>query len=113
VTKLLRNSRNIFRLAHLMVSCVSVQIILLQAFAAQQGLELKQKLTLAMQSRVAFSQFSENIEDISPFFNDRKQCYLILECLGHGVVNVRVDGRVDVAHGVAHHHAMGQGSCWG
>ena len=39
---------------------------------------------------------------------ERKLCYLILECLGHGVVDVRVNGKVDVAHGVAHHHAMGQ-----
>ena len=39
---------------------------------------------------------------------ERKLCYLVLECLWHGVVDVRVDGRVDVAHGVTHHHAMGQ-----
>ena len=31
-----------------------------------------------------------------------------MECLRHGVVDVRVDGRVDVAHGVGHHHAVAQ-----
>ena len=33
---------------------------------------------------------------------------LIMESLRHGVVDVGVDGRVDVAHGVCHHHAVGQ-----
>ena len=33
--------------------------------------------------------------------------YLFLECLAHGVENERVNGRVDVAHGVAHHLTMG------
>ena len=33
--------------------------------------------------------------------------YLIIECLRHGVVDVGVDGRVDVAHSVAHHLPMG------
>ena len=51
--------------------------------------------------------FVLSISQTSTLF-ERKLCYLILECLGHGVVDVRVDGRVDVAHGVAHHHAMGQ-----
>ena len=39
---------------------------------------------------------------------ERQLYYLLLECLGHGVVDERVDGRVDIAHGVAHNHAMGQ-----
>ena len=34
--------------------------------------------------------------------------HLVMESLGHGVVDVRVDGRVDVAHGVGNHHAVGQ-----
>ena len=35
-------------------------------------------------------------------------CYLFLECPGHGVEDIKVDGRVDVADGVAYHHSMGK-----
>ena len=40
--------------------------------------------------------------------HDKKPRYLFSEGFRHKVVNEGVDGRVNVAHGVAHHHCMGQ-----
>ena len=40
--------------------------------------------------------------------HDKKPRYLFSEGLRHKVVNEGVDGGVNVAHGVAHHHCMCQ-----